>query len=366
MNHEREILLGSNREDIVGFAGRVGAFLITDLVDCVGDTPQLARSICRALKAGLISVEFDEKLVVATEAGLQAAGLSDLGPCRLRPYNVLEVIEGARMTMSLEQLGYPVYGPREQQAMRRAGHELPRPVLQESRTMKHTCNPGHLLWVNQDSGTRPISLQPVTLRGGPSPRLKEITQALRRCDQLAGVIHYVHPAVALDLYRRRAGDGLSGRTLLVFDFETAMHKVMSGRRFVIVGEILPAHLRDSEVSRLEHDFTRHDTTTATTTISYHAAVKAIYDALPEVHLMLYPDRILELIERVFAVPLAGRPAPSRDSDAQVNFRATVSGLANELRWHRADTCGASYEHTAERILDLSLQESLGDQRQACG
>jgi hypothetical protein len=352
----RRPLLGDDA-DIVGFAGRVGAFLLADLIDCLGDSAHLAGILSRALKAGLLSLELDEKLVVATEAGLQAAGLSDLGPCRLRPYNVLETIEGARMTMKLERLGYAVYGPREQQGLRIAGHELPRPVLQESRTMKHTCDPGHLLWVNQDSRTRPISLQPVLLREGPSLRLKESTQARLRCDQLAGVIHYVPPAVAVDLYRRRAGDGLSGGTPLVFGFRTAMHEVMSERRFVIVGEILPAHPRDAEVSRVEHDFTRHDTTT----ISYHAAVKAIYDALPEVHLMLYPDRILELIERVFAVPLAGRPAPSRDSDAQVSFRATVWALAEELRWHRADTCGASYEHTAERILELPLQESLEEQ-----
>jgi hypothetical protein len=355
MNHEREILLGSNGEDIVGFAGRVGAFLLTDLVGCVGDTPQLARSICRALKAGLISVEFDEKLVLATEAGLQAAGLSDLGPCRVRRHNVLEMIEGARLTMTFERLGYPVYGPREQQAMRGAGHELPRPVLQESRTTKHTCSPGHLLWVNQDSRTRPISLQPVLQQVAPSPRLKEIARALYRCEELAGVIYYAPLVKVFDLKRRLEARGLSDRRLL-FDSRAAMHEVMSGRRFVMVGEIPPAHLRDLEVSRLEHDFTRHHTTT----ISYHAAVKAIYDALPEVHLNLYPDRILELIERVFAVALAGGPAPSADSDAQINFRATVSELANELRWHRADTCEASYEHTAERILELPLQESLGE------
>lgn len=351
----RQSLLGDNI-DVVGFACRVGAFLLNDLIDCLGDTPRLAGSLCRAVKDGLLSLEFDEKLAVVTETGLQAAGLSNLGPCRVRRYNALELIKGARFTMNLERLGYPVYGPRELQTLRSAGHDVPCPVLRETRAMKYTCSPGHLLQVDRDSDTRPISLQLVLQRGEPTVRLQEVGLALHRCDELAGVIYYVPAMMALPLKKLLADGGHPDPGLLLYDSDAAVDAVKSGNRFVIVGENIRDYFRSLAVSRLAHDFTRH----TATTISYHAAVAAIDHALPEVHLKLYPGKSRQLIERVFAASLAGMPAPSPDSDVQVNFRATVWELANELCWHRAETGGESYEHTAERILELPLQESLGE------
>jgi hypothetical protein len=186
--------------------------------------------------------------------------------------------------------------------------------------------------------------------------LQEVGLALQRCEELAGVIYYVPEMMILPLKRLLAGGGLSDEGVMLFDSSAAVEAVKSGSRFVIVGEKVQDHYHRLRVSRLAHDFTRHHITT----ISYHAAAQAIYQALPDVHLNLGPDGDRELIERVLVVQLPDMQAPSPDSDAQVSFRTAVWELANELCWYRAETLGMSYEHTAERILERPLKESLGE------
>jgi hypothetical protein len=359
MLRERQILLGSGGYDIAGLAGRVGALLLNDLVECVGDSHQLAGSICRALKGGLLSLEFNEELLVVTDAGLRAAGLWELGPCRVRRYNVLEMVEGARLAMELERLGYPVYGPRELRALRCAGHALPCPVLRQSRDLAYTCEPGHLLMFEGSSDTRPISLQLAAQRGRSLLRLREVALALHRCDQLAGVIYYVPEIMSSTLVRLLGGVGLGDQALLSPDSGCAVEAVMSGARLVIVPESPQTAARRQQVSTLARDFTKHETVN----ISYQAAVRAVEHLLTEVNVLLDPEAGRELIERVLARPLGGQPAPFRDGDTQISYRQTVTALAGELRRHRADTCGASYEHTAERILERPLWESIEQDKQ---
>jgi hypothetical protein len=212
---------GEDRISIVRWSARMGA--VTAEAIAIRERTSVAAARSRLVAAagdGLLSrqrpLAGQPALYAITSAGVDAAGLRGLGPCRVSASNALHLIVCARVAVALER-SYPdhrVLGERElrliesEREVTLASARLPRgpggaPMLHR---------PDLVLWPAR-ADRRPVAVE-VELTVKAPRRLAGICRAWARSRHVAGVLYLAPPEVARAV-------------------ERAIEKVHAGERVVV-------------------------------------------------------------------------------------------------------------------------------------
>lgn len=142
-------------------------------------------------------------LYTATGAGLRAAGVRELDPCRVTASNASHLIACAAVAVALER-AYPdhrVLGERElRREERRRNAELASARLGSGPDGTRVLHrPDLVLWPTYPDGRLPVAVE-VELSVKAPRRLANICRAWARCRCVAGVLYLIAPALehALD------------------------------------------------------------------------------------------------------------------------------------------------------------------------
>ena len=217
---------------ILDWIARIGAAAAADVAARFELSPAQARARLQAAqRAGTLEavrlLHGQAALHVATPAGLRAAGLAELRPCRVSPAGFAHLREVARTAVALER-AFPelaVVGERE---LRRWESDSARPIATadvgrgpDGLPARH--RPDLVLWpaplVGQP-GARPVAVIEVELTVKAPVRLATIVRGWARSRLVAGVVYYATPAAARALARAIAGES-AGERVVVAALEAA-------------------------------------------------------------------------------------------------------------------------------------------------
>ncbi len=201
---------------ILAWIGRIGAAGADEVAARFGLSGARARGRLAACeRSGLIEavrlLHGQPALYVATRAGLRAAGLVELKPCRVSPGGVAHLRAVARAAVALEQAlpGTAVVGERELRAWERAaGRPLASAELglgPDGGYLRH--RPDLALWPAPragEEGVRAVAVE-VELTVKAPPRLRAIVRGWARSRLVSGVVYYAAPG-ALRALRRAVAD----------------------------------------------------------------------------------------------------------------------------------------------------------------
>jgi hypothetical protein len=209
---------------IVQWTARIGAVTAEALAHREGCAVASARARLLAAERALLltrqrPLAGQPSLYTATSAGLRAAGLSGLDPCRVSPANARHAIVCARVAAVLEH-AYPDHHVMGERELRRAERERSAALASahlgagpDGAALLH--RPDLVLWP-PDSGPErlPIAVE-VELTVKAPRRLLAICRAWARCRCVAGVLYLATPEVRRPLGRAIAGAQAGDRIALV-------------------------------------------------------------------------------------------------------------------------------------------------------
>jgi hypothetical protein len=202
---------------IVRWTAGLGAITAAALAQHMDVTLASARARLAACeRAGLLKrtsvLAGEPPLYTVTSAGLRAAGVKGVEPCRLSAANAPHAQACAGVAAALER-AYPdqrVMGERElRHEERQAGAPLASASLGDS-----LHRPDLVLWPNDAGRGLPVAVE-VELTVKAPQRLTDICRAWARCGQVAGVLYLVAPEVERPLARAIERAGAQQQVLLV-------------------------------------------------------------------------------------------------------------------------------------------------------
>jgi hypothetical protein len=225
------------RVAIMQWTARLGAVTAEALADHEGSTVTSARArLLAGERDGLLSrrrpLAGQPALYAVTRAGLRAAGLRGLDPCRVSTANAPHAIACAGVAAALERC-YPDHRVLGERELRRDERECGAPLASarlgsspDGGPLLH--RPDLVLWPNRPEAPVPIQTPELCAPADARPvaveveltvkapqRLLEICRAWARCRCVAGVLYLAAPEAARALAR-------------------AVEKAQAGERIVVV------------------------------------------------------------------------------------------------------------------------------------
>ncbi|MGI8803513.1 MAG: hypothetical protein ACR2KV_15345 [Solirubrobacteraceae bacterium] len=205
------------QQPILAWIGRIGAAGADEVGRRFGVSVPAARARLAACeRAGLLEavklLHRQPALYVATRAGLRAAGLAELKPCRVSPGGFAHLREVARAAVALEQAlpGVAVVGERELRVWERAaGRPLASAELGlalDGGYARH--RPDLVLWPDGragDAGVPAVAIE-VELAVKAAPRLAAIVRGWARSRLVVAVVYYATPEADRALRRAVADE----------------------------------------------------------------------------------------------------------------------------------------------------------------
>jgi hypothetical protein len=221
--------------DIVRWTAGLGAVTAQALAERLGLTPASARARLAAIeRAGLLArwrpLAGRPALYTATRAGMRAAGVRDVDPCRVSAATAAHLIECARVAAALERRypGHRVQGERELRAEERAcGRALASAELGGAGLLGGPVRhrPDLVLWPPGPGG-EPVAVE-VELTAKAPERLAAICRAWARTGRVAGVLYLAPPEVERAV-RRAIELAHAGEQVVVVPLDAVSSRESSG------------------------------------------------------------------------------------------------------------------------------------------
>jgi hypothetical protein len=221
-----DLSAAADRVHILQWVGGIGASTAEALAERERITVGSARArLVAALGDGVLArrrpLAGQPALYTLTRAGLRAARLEGLQPCRVSPANALHLIACARVAAGLERC-YPdhaVMGERELRRQERArGAPLASARLGSNANGDPLLHrPDLVLWPPEAAGKLPVAVE-VELAVKAPQRLAAICRAWARCREVAGVL-YLATAAAERALARAIEQAEASSQVVVVPFE---------------------------------------------------------------------------------------------------------------------------------------------------
>lgn len=151
-------------------------------------------------------------LYTATSAGMRAAGVHGMEPCRISAANAPHAIACAEAAAALAR-AYPDHTVMGERELRRDEREAGVP-LASAELARSLHRPDLVLWPADGCDPLPVAVE-VELTVKAPARLAEICRAWARCRCVAGTLYLASPEVQRPLARAIARAGADARIVLV-------------------------------------------------------------------------------------------------------------------------------------------------------
>jgi hypothetical protein len=213
------------RVEMMQWTARMGAVTAEALATHQGTTVASARTRLSAAERDQLlqrrrPLVGRPALYVITRAGLRAAGLKGLDPCRVSPSNALHLIACAQVAAALERC-YPDHRVLGERELRRDGREAGVRAIAnlgirpDGSAQRHA--PDLVLWHDGHGGASSVAVE-VELTIKAPQRLAEICRAWARCRDVAGVL-YIAPADVARALGRAIDRAHAGDRIVVVPLE---------------------------------------------------------------------------------------------------------------------------------------------------
>lgn len=202
---------------VVRWAAGLGAVTAPALARAQASSLACARTrLAAAERVGLLRssrvLVGEPTLYAATSAGMRAAGVHGLEPCRISAANAPHAIACAGAAAALAR-AYPDHTVMGERELRRDEREAGGP-LASAELSRSLHRPDLVLWPRDQREPLPVAVEVELTVKGPA-RLAEICRAWARCRCVAGTLYLASPHAQRPLARAIARAGAEARIVLV-------------------------------------------------------------------------------------------------------------------------------------------------------